>query len=451
MDILKKAKEMARKDYSIGLYTGGVDVNKWADLSQSEKQKALSKAWYVRWSYRNPKTGNLVRMKNLKGGVNYQKTMSGRMEGLRALKKAMQQLLDEGDIPQKLRHLYNEINTDKAVLGKNSHVHCSIVDALEKAIKYKESQELAESTIKDYKKARNSLLKFIGSENWGKDISEITKSTINQYLISLQSRDKPIKPKTLNNYRSSLSALFSAMSGKLELIDRNFIKEDIEVLEAKSEKNTAYTPSEVKMIFELAKEKDEMLYHYLGHVFLGLFRLKEVVLIQANHVNLEMKRIQSDTKTYKMYKQIPEVLIDRFYSKYDLKSLGDKFMFTKDGEPSYNYSGKKDKNGNLLITKADQRRRYWTDRFNSVVRDPLGIFTSNHTANSLRHSGIGVLFLTLLEEYKEKEYIDYEDRALQAVMKHTAHDTTKAVRRYLREIGYYNIPDWSDKINKGFY
>ena len=69
----------------------------------------------------------------------------------------------------------------------------------------------------------------------------------------------------------------------------------------------------------------------------------------------------------------------------------------------------------------------------------------------MRHSGIGVLFNTLIVQYQEKEYPDYEDRALNAVMKHTGHDTIKAVKKYLREIGYYNIPDWSDLMNSGFY
>ena len=146
----------------------------------------------------------------------------------------------------------------------------------------------------------------------------------------------------------------------------------------------------------------------------------------------------------------PQVLIDNFYSKYNLSILKEKFMFTKDNEPSYHYSGKVDEEGNQLITHEDQRRSYWTKRFNRKIKKPLG-FSKDHTANSIRHSGIGVLFNTLIVQYQEKEYPDYEDRALKAVMKHTGHDTVRAVRKYLREIGYYYIPDWSDLMNSGFY
>jgi hypothetical protein len=32
------------------IYTGGVDINKWSELTAEQKKKALSKRWYVYFS-----------------------------------------------------------------------------------------------------------------------------------------------------------------------------------------------------------------------------------------------------------------------------------------------------------------------------------------------------------------------------------------------------------------
>ena len=61
-ELLKKMQ----KKYTISFYTGGINVNKWKDLSKSEKTKALKKSWYIYWSFRNPKTYKLERQQNLK-------------------------------------------------------------------------------------------------------------------------------------------------------------------------------------------------------------------------------------------------------------------------------------------------------------------------------------------------------------------------------------------------
>lgn len=43
------------------IFTGRVDVSKWNRLKKEEQQKALSKQWYVYYSYRNPEMGKLER------------------------------------------------------------------------------------------------------------------------------------------------------------------------------------------------------------------------------------------------------------------------------------------------------------------------------------------------------------------------------------------------------
>jgi hypothetical protein len=60
------------------IYTGGIDINTWSKLSAKEKKDALSKSWYVYYSFRNPKTNKLQRQTNIKAGVNLYKDKKSR-------------------------------------------------------------------------------------------------------------------------------------------------------------------------------------------------------------------------------------------------------------------------------------------------------------------------------------------------------------------------------------
>ena len=47
------------------IFTGGVDIKSWSKLSKKDKKEALSKSWYVYYSYKDPKTGKLKRQTNI--------------------------------------------------------------------------------------------------------------------------------------------------------------------------------------------------------------------------------------------------------------------------------------------------------------------------------------------------------------------------------------------------
>ena len=62
---------LKQKDFTVPkIFTGGVNILLWNQLSESEKAKALSKSWCVYYSYRDATTGKLKRMPNIKGNVN---------------------------------------------------------------------------------------------------------------------------------------------------------------------------------------------------------------------------------------------------------------------------------------------------------------------------------------------------------------------------------------------
>jgi len=59
----------------------------------------LEKRWYVYFSYRNPQTGKLERMKNIYGKSNNYKTKEERLSVLSAYSKKLLQLLKAGFDP----------------------------------------------------------------------------------------------------------------------------------------------------------------------------------------------------------------------------------------------------------------------------------------------------------------------------------------------------------------
>ena len=59
----------------------------------------LSKRWYVYFSYRNPETGKLQRMKNVYGKTNNYKTKEERLSVLTVYRKKLLELLKKGYNP----------------------------------------------------------------------------------------------------------------------------------------------------------------------------------------------------------------------------------------------------------------------------------------------------------------------------------------------------------------
>jgi len=56
------------------IYTGGVDITLWNQLSKEEQNNAMSKDWYIYYKFIDDTTGKLKRMPNIKGGCNRCKT-----------------------------------------------------------------------------------------------------------------------------------------------------------------------------------------------------------------------------------------------------------------------------------------------------------------------------------------------------------------------------------------
>ena len=78
------------------IFTGKVDVSKWNKLSKQEQNEAISKEWYVYFSFRNPQTGKLERQTNVKLEANRIKTAKERSEYLKTVQQNLSILLKKG-------------------------------------------------------------------------------------------------------------------------------------------------------------------------------------------------------------------------------------------------------------------------------------------------------------------------------------------------------------------
>ena len=78
------------------IYTGGVDITLWNELSKNEQTIALSKDWYIYYKFIDNSTGKLKRMPNIKGGCNRFKTKKERIKILTHLRDALEFLLEKG-------------------------------------------------------------------------------------------------------------------------------------------------------------------------------------------------------------------------------------------------------------------------------------------------------------------------------------------------------------------
>jgi hypothetical protein len=67
------------------IYTGGVDISNWSKLTSTQKKEALSKSWFVYYSFRHPETGKLKKQPFIKASANNFKTKRERYSFLRTM------------------------------------------------------------------------------------------------------------------------------------------------------------------------------------------------------------------------------------------------------------------------------------------------------------------------------------------------------------------------------
>ncbi|SDG43000.1 tyrosine-type recombinase/integrase [Psychroflexus sediminis] len=426
-------------DYSEpNIYTGGVDINSWSKLSKEDKKEALSKSWYVYYSFRDPKTGKLKRQTNIKAGANQFKTKRERYSFLRTMREALSKLLELGFNPYKdnsdLEAKLFSDNQEPAekqskpkptpalqpepgpVPVETEEDIMSIDQAFKFGLSMKEHMMNTNSYVQ-YKSRIGLFEKWLREEKlFDKPITSITKKTVNQYLNTIV---KKTSARNRNNSRTDIASLFQLLEEN-EIVKSNFVQ-SIPKLKTVPKRNKTYTPDQEKKINTHLEKHDPTLHLFIKFISLNFLRPIEVCRLKIRDVDLKDKKLYVKAKNQPVkIKIIPDILIKDIP---DLSKLpGDALLFGRFGI------------GEAWSASETNRRNEFSKRFKEV-KDHFGL-GEEFGLYSFRHTFITKLYRKLREKSSPNE-------TKSKLMLITGHSTMDALEKYLRDIDAELPEDYS--------
>jgi integrase len=422
------------------IYTGNVDIKAWSTLSKLVKEEALSKEWYVYYSFRNPQTGKLVRQTNIKTGVNSHKTKQERYAKLATIQDNLLFLLKRGFNPyadnskleektlQKLDVEINGTTTDPFFKEKDPEKtpvvkapktkvvadnEKSIREAFQFGLKIKQNV-LGATSYSGFQGRINRFLTWLDINGSSSDkISTLEKKTFINYLNTVLENTSA---SNRNNTRTDLSALVQTLVDN-ELMNDNHVK-SINVLKSAPERNKTYSVTQEKDILEYIERHDAVLLLYIQFITYNFLRPVEVNRLKIGDLDLEGKKlfVRAKNKAVKV-KIIPQKIIDLLP---DLSSMDpNHYLFTPTAI------------GAKWEAEENNRRDNFSKKF-KLVKDHFKL-NKDYGLYSFRHTAITNL-------YREIRKIKTPHEAKSILMGITGHQTIEALEKYLRDIDA-ELPD----------
>lgn len=413
------------------IYTGGVDITLWNQLSKERQKEALSKNWYIYYKYLDSKTGKLKRMPNIKGGVNKLKTKTERIQYLTTLRDALAMLLEKGfnpytdnDLsllaekpvkPLKLKPSKPEIQIVAKVETKEPEM--SIREAFEFGLKIK-INVLGKTSYSGYQGRINRFLDWMdATESSSNGISTLNKKTINNYLNYVLEKTSA---SNRNNTRTDLSSLIQVLVDN-EIMQDNFIK-SISVLKSAPERNKTYSVNQEVDILKYLETNEPILLLYIQFISYIFLRPVEVNRLKVGDLDIEGQKlfVRAKNKAVKV-KIIPQKIIDLLP---DLSTKNpEHYLFTPV------------EIGGVWEAEENNRRSHFSKKFKDVKEHfGLGI---NYGLYSFRHTAITNLYREL-----RKHKTPFEVKSI--LMNITGHQTMIALEKYLRDIDAELPEDYSN-------
>ncbi|WP_249356546.1 tyrosine-type recombinase/integrase [Maribacter sp. ACAM166] len=427
-------------------YTGGVNIKGWSKLTRKQQKEALSKDWYVYFSYRDKDSNKLKRQSPIKGGVNRFKTKNERLMFMKLIKRSLVKFLENGYVPNKDNsQLYvpskepaQETTAPETILEKlqeetpktETQPKPSPTPALpvtvdEKSMSAEEAFDFG-LKIKKQTLSPNSYVGYVSpvrqfqkwlNEKEIKDISKINKKTVVEYLNSVLERTSA---RTRNNARTTLSSIFTTLEDN-EIIDDNFILK-INVLPTKPERNKTFTPVQESKLETYMTDNDPLLLSFVRFLSLNFLRPIEVCRLKIKDVDVSDKKIYVKAKNKKVkIKIIPEILIDLLPDFSGLES--EHYLFTPH------------QIGGIWDIPEMDKRNYFSKRFKKVkdhfqLGREYGLYSYRHT------------YITKLYREMRKELSENETKS--KLLGITGHNTLIALEKYLRDIDAELPADYSE-------
>ncbi|MEM5564154.1 tyrosine-type recombinase/integrase [Psychroserpens sp. AS72] len=394
----------------------------------------LTKRWYVYYSFRNPESGILQRIKNVYGGANRYNTKEDRLTILSIYRVKLLSLLKEGFNPfedntalyekregkkrNSIKHK-NEVTEVKLTISPKVSV-LSYKEAFVKGLKYKEKL-ISDTTRRSYENRLKNFLLWVEKHHPDlKAITDIDKKMVMDFLNHILDKTSP---RNRNNYRTDLSSIMQALEDN-DIIPTNFIKK-ITVLKSVPQRNKTYSKEEQKDIFEHLEKTDKTLLLFIKFISYNFLRPIEVCRLRVGDLDIKNKRIQFKAKNSPLKtKIIPDLLLK------DLPNLSklnkEDSLFTPDGI------------GGVWESELSNKRDYFSKRFKRVVKDPFNL-GADYGLYSFRHTYITKLYRELV-----KGSSPFESKS--KLMQITGHSSMKALEKYLRDIDAEFPADYSELI-----
>jgi hypothetical protein len=280
------------------IYTGGVDISTWSRLAIDEKKKALTKDWFVYFSFRNPATGKLEKQSFIKAGANRLKTKRERYGFLKTMQQALLELLQYGFNPYQDNSALEEsmFSAEKSavkiesvpkkesqpIVELENDITITIEEAFKKGLELKEQMMNTDSFVR-YRSRINRFIKWMQAHKiYKKPITTITKKLVMDYLNEELIRTSA---RSRNNTRTDISSLFQVLEDN-EIVKDNFVKK-ISVLKSTPTRNKTYTPKQEKLIYEYLEKQDPHLLLFIKFITFGFLRPIEVCRLKVEDIDVE--------------------------------------------------------------------------------------------------------------------------------------------------------------------
>ena len=417
------------------IFTGKVDVSKWNKLSKQEQNEAISKEWYVYFSFRNPQTGKLERQTNVKLEANRIKTAKERSEYLKTVQQNLSILLKKGYNPYqdntKLNNKYfnkvdivhksETLNPKKEIAQVSTSIivekEKTIGEAFEFGLKNK-INVLGKASYSNYQGRIKRFLAWLDNNEIksSSGISTLNKKILNEYLNFILETSRATNR---NNTRADLSSLIQVLVDN-ELMSTNFVK-SISILKATPERNKTYSVKQESDILNYLKVNDPILLLYTQFIIYNLLRPIEVNRLKIDDLDLEGKKlfVKAKNKAVKV-KIIPQKIIDLLPDFSQMNK--NHYLFT----PTII--------GGEWEAEENNRRDYFSKRF-KVDKDHFGL-NDDYGLYSFRHTSITNLYKEFIKTLTPNE-------TQSKLMEITGHQTMQALEKYLRDIDAALPEDYS--------
>lgn len=379
---------------------------------------APKKQWYVYYSYRNPFTGFMQRIKDY-CGLNSYKTAAERLEAGKAWIKAYELLLDNGFNPFDAKGI-----EEKDMPGEIAKTVYTVKSGLQYAYDNKLGSWKS-STADDYLFRMGVFMEYAQMNKFDHmDIRELRDVHIIGFLNWLiNPKGRNVGNTSQDNYKRAISGLLGKLK-KDKIISANPAA-GIETKKDRPKKNKPFTPEEVRKLRDYMLQHDKKLYEFVMLIIYTFLRESEIIRLRVKDIHLEQGFLYADTKgdTQAIKKMIDPIC--RMFANKNLAAFPEEaHIFTNTGE--------------IEIWEAKEKSKvdHFGNRFKKVKR-VLG-FGKDYGLYSFRHSAA----LDLYFSYVRKGFNDHE--SVLKVMPIIGHQDPETTRNYLRDIGGMIPKDYTD-------